>query len=221
MIYNSWETEISTSDTLIHIYGTSHVSQESLDLIEKKIDEHDPDIVALELDLVRLNALLTGQERDEGPLFLRLVKKFQESVGSRTGVMPGDEMIYAYRKAMEEGREVALIDQDIRITVDRLKKVSRKEKARAVIEAVGGLLIPGKFDIQSIPEDELITQLLDELEDRFPQLHRVLVEERNHVMAEYLKNLEEENPDSDIVAFVGAGHKQELEDLLDPQKKLE
>lgn len=217
MIYNSWALRISTSDTLIHVYGTSHVSKESLELIEEKLEEHDPDIVALELDLLRLNALLSGEETSEGPLFLKLVKRFQKSVGSRTGVMPGDEMIYAYRKALAEGREVALIDQDIRITVERLKQVSRKEKVRAVLEAVGGLLMPGKFDVQSIPEEELIGQLLDELKVRFPQLHRVLVEERNKVMADYLGNLEENNPDSEIVAFVGAGHKQELERLLDPQ----
>lgn len=204
----------------MHIYGTSHVSKESLELIEEKLEAHDPDIVALELDPIRLNALLTGDDTNDGPLFLKLVKKFQESVGSKTGVMPGDEMLYAYRKSVEDGREVALIDQDIRITVDRLKHVSRKEKARAVIEAVGGLLMPGRFDIHSIPEDQLINQLLEELEDRFPQLHRVLVEERNRVMADYLKSLKANNPDSEIVAFVGAGHRQKLEEMLEPQQKL-
>lgn len=130
-------------------------------------------------------------------------------------------MIYAYRKALSEGRDVALIDQDIRITVDRLKEVPRKEKTRAVLEAVAGLMLPGKFDVHSIPEEELIGQILGELADRFPELHRVLVEERNQVMADYLRNLRDENPDSEIVAFVGAGHRKELEQLLDPQEKLD
>lgn len=200
---------------MIHVYGTSHVSEESLDLIDEKLEEHNPDIVALELDLVRLNALLGDETRNGGPVFLRLVKKFQDYIGSKTGVMPGEEMLYAYEKSMQEGREVALIDQDIRITIDRLKQAPRKEKVMAVLETLAGFLMPGKFDIHSIPEEELIKQLLGELQKRFPCLYQVLVTERNHVMAEHLESLQEDDPEAEIVAFVGAAHRNSIRELLE------
>jgi len=202
---------------LIHAYGTSHVSEESLDLIDEKLEAHDPDIVALELDLVRLEALTGNEARKGGPVFLRLVKKFQDYIGSKTGVMPGEEMLYAYQKSIQEGREVALIDQDIRITIDRIKQVSRKEKVMAVVETAFGFLLPGKLDVSMIPDEELIKELLEELEKRYPGLYRVLVEERNHVMADHLRKLQEDEPEAEIVAFVGAAHKESIEELLAEQ----
>jgi len=59
---------------MIHVYGTSHVSHESLDLIQEKIEEHDPDTVALELDFMRLNALLNDESQRGGPIFIRIIK---------------------------------------------------------------------------------------------------------------------------------------------------
>lgn len=204
---------------LIHVYGTSHVSEDSIELINEKLEQHDPDIVALELDMVRLNSLLNGNDRSGGPIFLRLVKKFQEYIGTKTGVMPGEEMLYAYRKAVAEGQDVALIDQNIRTTIDRLDTVSRKEKVRALLEAGLGFFSEQRFDVSKIPEEEIIDQLLKELEHKFPGLYRVFVEERNRVMAEYLKNLQREEPEAEIVAFVGAAHRKELEEILDTKSR--
>ncbi len=203
-----------------HIYGTSHVSEESLKLIDRAIEEHDPDIVAIELDPLRLNSLVTGEEYGGGPVFLKIVKKFQDYIGSKTGVMPGEEMLYAYEKSMQEDREVALIDQDIRITIERVKQVSRKEKVKAFAETVVGLLIPGaaKFDVSRIPDEEMIQELLQEVRERYPELYQVLVEERDRVMADYLQQLQEDEPDAEIVAFVGAAHKKSVEELLETEE---
>ena len=203
---------------MIKVYGTSHVSHESLDLIKDKINEHDPDTVALELDLMRLNALLNDDTQRGGPIFIRIIKKFQDLIGSRTGVMPGEEMLYAYNTAVNEDRDVALIDQEITDTMQKIKGVRRVEKARAVAQLVLGALIPGSFDISEIPEDEFIDELLEQFKFKFPELHYVLVEERNKHMIEALKKLQEENPEQDIVAFVGAAHQKEIQEELDGYK---
>lgn len=196
---------------MIHIFGTSHVSQESLDLVEEKIEEINPEVVALELDTLRLNSLLNDRkEKQGGSLFVRLLQFFQESVGKKTGVMPGEEMLHAYRTAKKNGIDVALIDQDIRVTVDKLKGVSFWEKLKAGAQLVVGMLIPGSFDIaQEIPEEELIEQLLFEMKFKFPEMYDVLVEQRNLHMAESLKMLENDT-EGDIVAFVGAAHRKAL-----------
>jgi len=202
---------------LIHVYGTSHVSQESIDLIHEKIEEHDPEIVALELDFTRLNGLLSDKEkRSGGPVFIRLIKAFQDMIGSKTGVMPGQEMLYAYNKAVDEERDVALIDQEISETVRNLKSTPRKEKVKAAAHLVVGALFSGNFDASEIPEDRFIDQLLAEFEFKFPELHRVLVEDRNRYMVKALEQLQEENPEGDIVAFVGAAHRKEIENELNP-----
>ncbi|MFT4892408.1 MAG: pheromone shutdown protein TraB [Candidatus Nanohaloarchaea archaeon] len=196
---------------MIHIFGTSHVSQESLDLVEEKIEEIDPEVVALELDTLRLNSLLNDRkEKQGGSLFVRLLQFFQESVGKKTGVMPGEEMLHAYRTAEKNGIDVALIDQDIRVTIDKLKGVSFWEKLKAGAQLVVGMLIPGSFDIaQEIPEEELIEQLLFEMKFKFPEMYDVLVEQRNLHMTESLKMLENDT-EGDIVAFVGAAHRKAL-----------
>lgn len=199
---------------MIHIYGTSHVSEESIELIDEKVDEHDPEIVALELDMKRLKALLTDDSRSDAPVFIRLIKYFQQKVGQKTGVMPGDEMLHAYQRCEQGDREVALIDQDIRITLQRLNNIRRKEKVKAVGSILLGVLLPGSFDLSTIPEDEDIQRLLEETRKRFPEIYQILVEERNQYMAAALQQLQEDHPEKDIVAFVGAGHKEALKDIL-------
>lgn len=197
---------------MIYIFGTSHVSQESLELVEEKIEEIDPEMIALELDMMRLNALLNDKQRKSGgPLFLRILQHFQQSIGKKTGVMPGEEMLYAYNIADRKGKEVALIDQDIRITIDKLKDVSFWEKLKALAQLVVGMMFPGSFDmVNEIPEEELIDELLFEMEFKFPEMYKVLVEDRNRHMAESLKMMADD-VDGDIVAFVGAAHKKAIE----------
>ncbi|PSH01143.1 MAG: hypothetical protein BRC27_02940 [Nanohaloarchaea archaeon SW_10_44_10] len=196
---------------MIHIFGTSHVSQESLDLVEEKIEEINPEIVALELDVPRLNSLLSDKNENRGSsLFVRVLQFFQQSIGKETGVMPGEEMLHAYRVAEKNDIEVALIDQDIRITFSKLKNVSFREKLKAGAQLLVGVIFPGNFEIaHEIPEEELIDQLLLEMEFKFPEMYDILVEQRNKHMIESLRKLEKET-DEDIVVFVGAAHRKAM-----------
>lgn len=200
---------------MIHIYGTSHVSEESLDVIDEAIERHDPEFVALELDLVRLEALTSGEERGGGPIFMRLLKWFQDYIGSRTGLMPGEEMLYAYSRSMEDGREVVLIDQDIRVTVQKINRLRRKEKVRAVASILLGLLLPFGMDVSRLPDEDEIEEMVEELQKHFPGFHRVMMEERNEIMIRSLRQIQDENPGKDIVAFVGAAHRKPLREALE------
>lgn len=201
---------------MIKLYGTSHVSHESIDVIDQAFEE-EPDVVALELDPVRLQALLTdGQSAEDGSIFIKLLQKFQEYVGNKTGLMPGEEMLYAYNRGMREGLDVALVDQDIRITIERLKDVRRKEKVKAVLSTGVGLLLPfgDKFDLEEIPDEEKIQELVSQLESSFPGIYEVLMEERNVHMVESISRLQITNPDSDIAVFMGAAHRKPVAEAL-------
>jgi pheromone shutdown protein TraB len=204
---------------MIKIYGTSHVSQESIRVIDDAF-ESDPDIVALELDPPRLEALMfDGHGRKDGDIFIRLLEKFQRFIGNRTGLMPGEEMLYAYNRSIQENLDVALIDQDIRVTVSRLKGVRRKEKVKAFFSIAAGFLLPfgGEIDLSEIPDADSIDVLVAEMSESFPGIYQVLMEERNMVMSEALMDLQVNNPDSDIAVFLGAAHKNPVKDILEAE----
>lgn len=201
---------------MIHVYGTSHVSEESLELVDEKIKEHEPDIIALELDVPRLQGLLQDERPSEGSYMTRMIQMFQNQAGATTGVMPGDEMLYAYEKAVENDIDIGLIDQDIRVTMSKLQGIPRKEKFKLFYQLLLSFLTIGRsdFDISEIPEERLVEDLLEELKTELPQVYSVLVEQRNYYMVEALKQLQQENPGEDIVAFVGAAHEKFLREKL-------
>jgi pheromone shutdown protein TraB len=202
---------------MIRIYGTSHVSRDSLEVIDEAFEE-EPDIVALELDPKRLDSLMFGgQKNSRESVFIRLMQRFQEYLGDKTGLMPGEEMLYAYNSSARKNLDVALIDQDIRITVRNLRNVRRKEKVKAFLSVLGGFLIPfgDKLDISEIPEEERISEMVSELEESFPEIYSVFMTDRNQVMAERLKKLQDDNPEADIAVFLGAAHKNPVRELLE------
>jgi len=102
------------------------------------------------------------------------------------GVKPGEEMKAAYRLARRKGIAVALIDQDISITLQRLSKsITWKEKFRFLGDVLKGLF-GGKpefiFDLSTVPEEEIIKKMIARIRDRYPTIYRVLIEERNQAM---------------------------------------
>ena len=202
---------------MIRVYGTSHVSQDSIELIDD-VMEQDPDIVALELDDNRLRALKNGEKNRAKSIFLRLLQRLQNRIGEKTGLMPGKEMLHAYERSLENMNDVALIDQDIRVTLDRLKSVNRKEKAKAFFSLLLAFILPfGSLDASKIPDEEEIQEMIEMLQGSYPEISRVLLEERNNLMAMRIAELQDRNPEAFIAVFVGAAHKKSIESILEAE----
>jgi len=216
----------------IQVIGTSHIAKESLEQVEKLILEKKPDIIAVELDRKRLYALF--QEKKEkakfgdirrigfkGYLFVRLGEWAERKMGNLVGVAPGAEMKKAVELARSNNIPIALIDQDIEITLKKFsKRITWREKFRFVGEIVRALF--GKktaiaFDLTKVPSKKIIKKLIDQLRDRYPNVHAVLIDERNHFMAHRLNQLAHKNPGKHIIAFVGAGHEDGIKQLLTEQ----
>ena len=53
--------KIKIGEKEIILVGTAHISKESINLVEKTIDEEQPDIIGIELDKERLAQLLSGK----------------------------------------------------------------------------------------------------------------------------------------------------------------
>ena len=133
--------------TEIHIVGTAHVSQKSIDEVREAIDAVNPDVIAIELDPGRFAALKQqmkeAEERENGILpneeakpiapevksllkgnfTLMLVQWIlayvQRKIGMNVGVEPGAEMKEAIKIAEERNIRILLIDRNINTTLAR------------------------------------------------------------------------------------------------------
>ncbi|MBU0979474.1 MAG: TraB/GumN family protein [Nanoarchaeota archaeon] len=215
---------------MIHILGTSHIAKQSLKEVREYIEKEKPDIVALELDRSRLAALT---EKRRTRLSLSMLPKFgltgfifaligawaEKKMGDIVGISPGEEMLLAAKLAKEHNLNVVCIDQHITITLKRLSKgITWKERFRFFWEIITGIFNPKRlpFDLRKVPEDKVIEKLVEHVKIHYPNVYRVLIEERNHHMASRLNHITKQHPKEKILAIVGAGHRKGIEELLNP-----
>lgn len=213
-------TRVQLGETELVLIGTAHISQESVETVERVIAEEQPDIVAVELDEERFKSLREEANWEELDL-LEIIKKrqltfllsrlaltsFQKRMGGYTGVKPGAEMAAAIDIAEERGHEVALIDRNVRTTLIRAwRSTSLWGRMEVAVLLVAGLFQKGEIseeELAELRESQTITGVLDELGEVMPQVKGVLVDERDIYMAHKLKQLDAEK----VVAVVGAAHK--------------
>ncbi|MEM4247380.1 MAG: TraB/GumN family protein, partial [Candidatus Woesearchaeota archaeon] len=62
-------------------------------------------------------------------------------------------------------------------------------------------------------------KMIRQVKKRYPNIYRVLVTERNNVMAKNLAHLMQTNPEKNIAAVIGAGHEKELLQLIKNELK--
>ena len=215
------------------IIGTSHIAKQSLEEVEKAILEGKPDIVALELDKKRLYSMFNKREGKisiynirrvgiKGFIFALIGAWAGKKLGKLVGVSPGSEMKIAVKLAKKHNIELALIDQDIEITLQRLSKsLTWREKWNFVADIAKAFFARKKefeFDLTTVPDKKTIKKLIGKVRKRYPNIYKVLIEERNEVMARNLERLMQDNEDKNIVAFVGAGHEEDIIDIINAKK---
>ncbi|MCD4759637.1 TraB/GumN family protein [archaeon] len=218
----------------LQIIGTSHIARESIEKVKTFILEEKPDIIALELDKLRLSSLLNKRQKSVRfkdlkkigvtGLFFNLIGAWiEKKLGKLVDTKPGSEMLIALKLAKKHTIKVALIDQDIRITLQRLsKQITWKEKFKFLFDfLIGSFHKKSKieFDLSKVPEKKAIKKLTLEFKKRYPTLYQVLVVERNNVMAKNLNNLMYKNKEEKILAIVGAGHKEEIINIIKNARK--
>ena len=213
----------------LKIIGTSHIAKQSLQDVQKAVEEGSPDIIALELDKERLQALFSKERhkprlRDirhigvKGYLFLILGEYMERKMGDYVGVKPGSEMKLAAKLAKEKQLGIALIDRHIRITLKRLSKaITIKVILRFIWDIIAGFFTRKKlqFDLKTVPQEELILKILEETKQKYPGVYNVLVHERNVYMARRLIALMRKEPEKKILAVMGAGHVKEVQKIVD------
>ncbi len=196
------------------LLGTAHVVP-LRQAIQHHIFEFDADVVALELDQARLQGLLTPpEERDRGGFAYGLIARFQEKVADDLGGSVGDEMLAGREAAMLLGIPVALIDRPAQQTFRRLVREMGWWERVKLLGSVLGSLIPGKSmeeDLQRALEGD--PTLIEEVAEQFPTVKRVLIDERDQLMADRVARLAHEH--GHVAVVVGDAHVPGMTDRLD------
>lgn len=187
------------------ILGTAHVVPLTR-AIHHHIFEHDPGAVALELDHQRMRGLLMDPEDRERPGFgYGLVARFQEKIAEDLGGEVGEEMLAAREAAMLLDVPVALVDRPVNETLDRLLDEMGWGERLKVFGSLLVALLPGKrWENELHRALEGDPELVREVEEKFPSVKRVLIDERDAYMAKRAAGLVDEF--GRVVLVVGDAH---------------
>lgn len=203
----------------LHLLGTAHISQASVDSVRRAVADLAPDCVCVELDADRLAALRDPERwkgldlfktlrQGKGSLLLAnlALASFQKRLGLQTGVKPGAELLAAVEEAEARGTRVELVDRSVRTT---LLRAWRQTGFWKKIQLLGSLLASA-FENPEIGEEELarlrhqdtLSVLLAEVGEALPAAKATLIDERDRYMADRLRRA----PGAVVLAVVGAAH---------------
>lgn len=206
------------------LIGTGHVFQVR-DTIRLAVQALGPDVVFVELDRGRLHALqqrAKGAPPPSGGGFVhKRLQRFQEEVAGAYGADVGEEMLAAVEGAQAIGARVALIDPPADATVGKvLRQLTWRERLRAFgLMAKAGVEAVFRRGPETSVEDEIRRyqddpeKALEDLRRQFPTIHRIVIAERDAVMARRIAALLRGARHG--VAVVGDGHVPGLMRLLD------
>jgi pheromone shutdown-related protein TraB len=218
-------TELVHDGTTYYVIGTAHVSQKSVDDVRAVIDAVKPDVVAVELDKTRHEALTKDSAfrdldvfkvvREGRTLYLLAhlaLSSYQRRIGQSLGVKPGAELLAAVKLAENRNIPVALIDRDINITLKRTWKNLGLWKRSMLMSSLifgfdddddEGEAVTEKT-VEDLKEPKALSEMLTELGRAVPQIKGPLIDERDQYLAH--KAIEAGAGKRKVVAVVGAAH---------------
>lgn len=212
-------TVIEHDGRTIHLIGTAHVSQKSVEEVARVIDEVRPDTVCVELDQTRYETLLDEDRFRKLDIFQVIKEKkvlymlatltltaYQKRLGDKLGVKPGAEMRRAIEKARDVGAELILADRDIQATLKRSwANLGFWNKIELINAMLFGFFSAGDISedqVESLKDKDTIGEMMGEFAKAMPRLQVPLIDERDR----YLMASIREAPGKTVVAVVGAGH---------------
>ena len=217
--YDSDVSVLTIGDKTVILVGTAHVSQESVEIVKRVIEQEQPDGVCVELDAKRFEAI-SHPNRWESLDLKEIIRKqqlstlmvnlvlasFQKRLGDKLGVLPGMEMLEAIRMAEKHNVPVILGDRDVRVTMRRAWRNTPFWRKSLLVSS----LMLSVFDTTEVSEDEIrnlkkqdvLSEMMKDLGKEVPTLKVVLIDERDRYLAKEIV----EAPGKRTVAVVGAGH---------------
>jgi pheromone shutdown-related protein TraB len=212
-------TRLQLGDKQIHLIGTAHISQSSVEEVRRVISELRPDTVCVELDQNRYEALtqdnrfekldiekIVAEDRALSVLAALTLTAFQRRMGKKLGVTPGAELLAAVQSAEAVGAKLVLADRDVQATLKRSwASLSGWERANMSFVMVSSFFVSHELSaeqLEAMKDKDTIGELMHEVARAMPSLQLPLIEERDR----YLMSMIQEAEGKVIVGVVGAAH---------------
>ncbi|NLC96289.1 MAG: TraB/GumN family protein [Erysipelotrichaceae bacterium] len=211
--------KINYDDKEIYIIPTAHVSKVSAQEVKEVIETLKPDSVCIELDKDRYESLLNPNKwlntnifeviktnRSGYMMANLLLSSYQKRIAKQLDIKAGQEMIQAIESAKEIGSEIVLVDRSIQTTFTRIyRKNSFINKIKLIVSIISLIFDDSTIDekeIENLKQTEVLENALSSVSKEFPDITKVLVNERDKVLSHKIKNA----PGKVIVAVLGAAH---------------
>ncbi|MDP6157129.1 MAG: TraB/GumN family protein [Candidatus Thermoplasmatota archaeon] len=190
---------------MITIIGIAHVIK-IRKAIERMIEVSLPNIICVELDRQRYEALSKGELGADMPFLYRMLSNFQKNVAKKYGSSVGDEMLAAIDAARALKLPVAFIDVPSATggkTI--LDSLTFKEKAGLILSAIGGMFVSKKRierELEKFQEEP--EKYLNAIGKKYPDIKKVLIDQRDEFMSMNILKLSKKY--AHVLAVVGDGH---------------
>lgn len=234
---------ITTIDN-VTLIGTAHVSKKSADLVKNTINELNPEVVAIELDSMRLKTLLEKHSENAsnsskkkskqsffdrrlikqigmfGFMFLKVSGYLQQKMGKTLQIEPGVDMLAGVIAAKENEIPLCLADKPILKTISEFKKLSFLQKMGMIKRMIfTEMSFEERKDLakklqKGELDNQVINEVISQLKDEVPELYDILIHGRNVYMANEIIKLRK-NGKKNIVLVIGAGHLPGILEILE------
>lgn len=222
----------------IVLLGTAHVSQESVQDVEKLMDRLDPDVVCVELCRPRYDALLDPdrwrkldiakviREKKMGLLFSSLIlSAYQKKLGTEKGVRPGQEMLRGVELAEAGRKELVLADRPVSTTLTRAwRKVGFWSKALIASQLATSVVVREDVtpeEIEKLKNEDAIADLFKSLPRQFRAVSKILIGERDEYLAEKVRQAAAKMKKGTVLVIIGAGHLEGVKQVLEENRPVD
>lgn len=210
---------ILMEDREIILIGTAHVSKKSAEEVRQVILTEKPATVCVELCQARYKTI-TDKDKWQNTDIFSIIKQgkavlllinlvlssYQKRLARQFGIEPGQEMLQGITSAREIEATLCLADRDIQTTLMRIwRKVGLWGKIKLLFQLLFSLILSEDIteeEMEKMKTQDMLTSILNEMSNSFPQFKSVLVDERDQYLAQKIK----EAPGNKVVAVLGAAH---------------
>lgn len=223
--------------SVVYLVGTAHFSKESVRDVRETIRKVRPNVVVVELcgerqlmlqyseeDILREAAEINFAKvrhyiRRDGlvaGIMQSLFLKLSAELTKKLGVAPGGEFRAAYEEGVKQGARIVLGDRLINVTFKRvLSSLNFFQKLRfyyTIATTLSTDLAITAEEVEKMKNKDMVDMLVGELAKEFPTVTKVLVDERDKVLAFSLKSAAKPTPifpsapPMVVVGVVGMGH---------------
>ncbi|MCI7444799.1 MAG: TraB/GumN family protein [Solobacterium sp.] len=220
--------KLNYKDKEIYLVKTAHVSKNSINDVKECIGEVKPDAICIELDEDRYKKISDPEkwsdtdivkvikEKKVGFLLVNLIlASFQRRMAINMDSNSGGEMLEGIKQAKELNVPLVLADRPIKTTFSRIwNSLALYEKSKLLVSIIGSIFDDEEIseeDLQALKEADALEAALNEVGKEFPNVKKILVDERDAYLSSKIKNA----PGKKIVAIIGAAHAGGIERNLD------